>query len=75
MFDLWPDPYLEKLYAQCANLATLQTPKAPKPYLVSENRGVNDRLLDHCQASSVPHYCGFKEQEIPISYTVWIVIY
>ncbi len=26
--------------------------------------GVNDCLLDHCQVSSVPHYCGFKEQEI-----------
>ncbi len=36
---------------------------------------VNDRLLDHCQVSSVPHYCGFKEQEIPTIYTVWIVIY
>ncbi len=23
--------------------------------------GVNDRLLDHCQVSSVPHYCGFKD--------------
>ncbi len=37
--------------------------------------GVNDRLLDHCQVSSVPHYCAFKEQEIPRIYTVWIVIY
>ncbi len=37
--------------------------------------GVNDRLLDHCQASSVPHYCGFKEQEISTIYTVWMVIY
>ncbi len=37
--------------------------------------GVNDRLLDHCQVSSVPHYCGFKEQEIPRIYTVWMVIY
>ncbi len=27
------------------------------------------------QVSSVPHYCGFKEQEIPTIYTVWIVIY
>ncbi len=26
--------------------------------------GVNDHLLDHCQVSSVPHYCRFKEQEI-----------
>ncbi len=23
--------------------------------------GINDHLLDHCQVSSVPHYCGFKE--------------
>ncbi len=37
--------------------------------------GVNDLLLDHCQVSSVPHYCGFKEQEIPTIYTVWMVIY
>ncbi len=37
--------------------------------------GVNDRLLDHCQVSSVPHYCGFKEQEIPWIYTVGMVIY
>ncbi len=32
-------------------------------------------VLDHCQVSSVPHYCGFKEQEIPRMYTVWMVIY
>ncbi len=37
--------------------------------------GVNDCLLDHCQVSSVPYYCGFKEQEIPWIYTVWMVIY
>ncbi len=37
--------------------------------------GVNDCLLDHCQVSSVPHYCGFKKQEIPTIYTVWMVIY
>ncbi len=37
--------------------------------------GVNDRLLDHCQVSSVPHCCAFKEQEIPRIYTVWMVIY
>ncbi len=37
--------------------------------------GVNDHLLDHCQVSSVPRYCGFKEQDIPTSYTVWMVIY
>ncbi len=37
--------------------------------------GVNDCLLDHCQVSSVPLYCGFKEQEIARMYTVWMVIY
>ncbi len=37
--------------------------------------GVNDRLLDHCQVNSVPHYCGFKEQDISGIYTVWMVIY
>ncbi len=37
--------------------------------------GINDCLLDHCQVSSVPHYCGFKEQYIPRMYTVWMVIY
>ncbi len=31
---------------------------------------VNVRLLDHCQVSSLPHYCGFKEQDIPGFYTV-----
>ncbi len=37
--------------------------------------GCQCRLLDHCQVSSLPHYCGFKEQEIPRIYTVWMVIY
>ncbi len=37
--------------------------------------GVNDHLLDHCHVSSVTHYCGFKEQEIPKIDTVWMVIY
>ncbi len=36
--------------------------------------GVNVHLLDHCQVSSLPHYCGFKEQEIPRIYTVGMVI-
>ncbi len=37
--------------------------------------GVNVRFLDHCQVSSLPHYCGFKEQEIPRIYTVGMVIH
>ncbi len=36
--------------------------------------GVNDCFLDHCQVSSLPYYCGFKEQDIPGIYTVWMVI-
>ncbi len=36
--------------------------------------GVNVCLLDHCQVSSLPHYCGFKEQEMPGIYTVGMVI-
>ncbi len=27
------------------------------------------------KVNSVPHYCGFKDQEIPTIYTVWMVIY
>ncbi len=38
-------------------------------------KGVNDRLHDHCQVRSLPHYCAFKEQEISTMYTVWMVIY
>ncbi len=38
-------------------------------------KGVSDCLLDHCQVSSVTHCCGFKEQEIPTIYTVWMVTY
>ncbi len=37
--------------------------------------GVNDRLLNRCQVSSVHFYCAFEEQEILIIYTVWMVIY
>ncbi len=37
--------------------------------------GVSDRLLDHCQVSSVPHYCAFKEQDKTIIYTLWMIIY
>ncbi len=47
------------------------TPFSNDPlWLIFFVEGVNNRLLDHCQVSSVPHYCGFKEQEIPRMYTV-----
>ncbi len=48
------------------------SPPPPPPWLTLFVEGVNDRLLDHCQVSSVPHYCAFKEQGI---YTVWTIIY
>ncbi len=35
---------------------------------------INVHLLDYCQLSSLFHYCGFKEQEIPGIYTVGMVI-
>ncbi len=63
------------------NMLWYSTPWTPTPFsndplwLTLFVEGVNDRLLDHCQVSSVPHYCGFKEQEIPRIYTVWMVIY
>ncbi len=54
----------------------ITTPFSNDPLLITLfMEDVNDRLLDHCQVSSVPHYCGFKEQEIPRMYTVWMVIY
>ncbi len=67
------------LHLICFDIALLEQP----PPLFSNDplwiiffaEGVNDRLLDHCQVSSVPHYCGFKEQEIPTIYNVWMVIY
>ncbi len=37
--------------------------------------GVNGRILDHRQVSSVPHYCAFKKQKIPTIYTIWMIIY
>ncbi len=49
-------------YLICFDTALLEQPPFSVMTLFVE--GVNDRLLDHCQVSSVPHYCGFKEQEI-----------
>ncbi len=66
------------LYLICFDTALLEHPPpfSNDPlWLTLFVEGVNDRLLDHCQVSSVPHYCAFKEQEIPRIYTVWMVIY
>ncbi len=63
------------------NMLWYSTPSTATPFsndrlwLTLFVEGVNVRLLDHCQVSSVPHYCGVKEQEIPRIYTVWMVIY
>ncbi len=65
------------LHLICFDTALLeQTPFSNDPlWLTLFVEGVNDCLPDHCQVSSIPHYCGFKEQEIPRIYTVWMVIY
>ncbi len=64
------------LYLICFDTALCEEPHLSVTlWLTLFVEGVNDRLLDHCQVSSVPHYCGFKEQEIPRIYTVWMVIY
>ncbi len=63
------------------NMLWYSTPWTAPPFsndslwLILFVKGVNDRLLDLCQVSSVPHYCAFKGQEIPRMYTVWMVIY
>ncbi len=57
------------------SISWIATPFSNDPlWLTLFMKGVNDRLLDHCQVSILPHYCGFKEQEIPGIYTVWMVI-
>ncbi len=65
------------LHLICFDTALIEaTPFSNDPlWLTLFVEGVNDRFLDHCQVSSVPHYCGFKEQEIPTIYTVWMVMY
>ncbi len=60
------------LHLICFDTALLEQPPLSVMTLFVE--GVSDRLLDHCQVSSVPHYCGFKEQKIPTIYTVWSFI-
>ncbi len=65
----------------CINMLWYSTPWTVTPFsndplwLTLSVEGVYVRLLDHCQVSSVPQFCGFKEQEIPRIHTVWMVIY
>ncbi len=66
------------LHLKCFDTALLEQPPLSVMtllWLTLFAEGVNDRILDHCQDSSVPNYCGFKEQEIPTIYTIWMVIY
>ncbi len=67
------------LHLLCFDTALLEQPPPPFSndllWLTLFVEGVNVRLQDHCQLSSVPHYCAFKEQDIPGIYTVWMLIY
>ncbi len=53
------------LHLICFDTALLEQPPFSNDplWLTLFVEGVNDCLLDHCQVSSVPQYCGFKEQE------------
>ncbi len=67
------------LHLLCFDTALLEQPPPPFSnaplWLTLFVEGINDRLLDHRQVSSVPHYCVFKKQEIPKMYTLLMVIY
>ncbi len=55
------------LHLICFDTALLEQPpfsNAPL-WLTLFVEGVNDRLLDHCQVSSVPHYCVSKNKRYP----------
>ncbi len=76
-------PFLPKFFLPvnfAFNMLWYSTPWTATPFsndslwLILFVEGVNVRLLDHCQVSSLLHYCGFKEQEIPRIYTVGMVI-
>ncbi len=49
------------LHLICFDTALLEQP--PLSVMILFVEGVNDCLLDLCQVSSLPHYCGFKEKE------------
>ncbi len=63
-----PNFFQSTLHVICFDTALLELPPpfSNDPlWLTLFVECVNDRLLDHCQVSNVPHYCSFKEQEIP----------
>ncbi len=62
------------LHSICFDTALCKQPHLSVMTLCDFVEGINVRLLDHCQVSSLPHYCDFKEQEIPGIYTVGMVI-
>ncbi len=61
-----PNIFLLVIFA--FNMLWYSTPWTATPFsngplwLTLFMEGVNDSLLDHCQISSSPHYCGFKEK-------------
>ncbi len=65
------------LHLICFDTALLEQPplSVMTVWITLFLEGVNDRLLDRFQISSVPHYCGFTKQERPGIYTVWMDIY
>ncbi len=77
-FSLPISSFQSTLHLICFDTALLEQPPPPFSndplWLTLFVEGVNDRLLDHCQVSSVRCYYGFKEQEIPRINTVWVVI-
>ncbi len=63
------------LHLICFDTALCKQPHLNDPlWFTLFVEGVNVHLMDHCQVSSLLHYCGFKEQEIPRIYTVGMVI-
>ncbi len=66
-----PNFFQSTLHLICFDTALCEQP--PLSVMTFCVEGVNDCLLNHCQVSSFPHYCGFKEQDIPRIYTVGMI--
>ncbi len=70
-----PNLFQWTLHLICFDTAICEDPHLSVMTLCDFPSLWNDCLLDHCRVSTLPHYCGFKEQEIPRIYTVGMVIY